>query len=718
MEQKKAIPCPSAKQLAYSLDYVEIRRNYDVMCSAYEPRFRLIACGTAKGQFFIINSKGSVFNSTTEMPFPICSVSGLTNTSSFVSVFSPSLFRSHPNNKIKKFRKNYQDVAEKFPKTSHIAHWVVENQKIDVIFQTIKYDIVSYAVSSMNPLYMLVATNDGSVYGYSLEDMSFTNLYVDSFKNKLIRCMAPINGLNYYICHDSIEMLSLQNHEINGFENNCAVQMDTLGNIVSFIDEKGMAYLFEKGKQIATLNPHEGKVCIYTAIITNKDWLCVVRDSNGDEIYINQKLYKRIENDFIVPNLLVDYVHYFERKQPNVLIFITEKGSMIYINNDKLNRYSLPDLSDGFKPFVDENNMFLVRHNDITNSCDFYIFKNFTFLKKIGYQCRFPLAFKNSNFLCLKNGTFYLFSPLDDDEIELFKLPCEVVKQYSSKNYLDFILSNGKILEFDLQSGMFAFNYHDNDDIAHNIIAWIRIKDNQTDSFITLSDKHTLKFGDKSEKKIFMINSELLLMELINENGKIVQDDPMFLLIVSSSSIKVLDPTNLKVLQKRKLKNIPLDATISEQGTLILQYSDFIEVSYLPNIQYQINGYISLEEKAKAYLIPYHGVIIYENDSLCVYMNQIHKEEIIKNDNGEISLEKPNKEKLLNLPNKTIFDSISRAYQHKRKEGLKETENILQKLLVDAEKRTKKLSELDNNSLKMVLKAQEFYEESRRFKKT
>ena len=284
----QSLPTPTEEQNQTMLYDKEIGLSSEIISAAFEPRFKLYALGSATGDLHVINEQNYLYSYIAEISEPpVLKIIPLTNSSTFLSVSSYSLYENHCfnipreqrpeqiNNIFYKNKKILSEVTVERNK-SHITHWIV-TQDGKVLHRTtaIRYNIIDCAASPLHPEFILLLDKDGMIYGFSVEKMGFTELCIDYFKGKDVHSIICPFDMKFYICHNIIEKLDLSSKEVSKGSQINALQVD-------FIDEKSSITaaitssqkapsLFKGNRPISTIENLNGGFCTCVSMINDKD---------------------------------------------------------------------------------------------------------------------------------------------------------------------------------------------------------------------------------------------------------------------------------------------------------------------------------------------------------------------------------------------------------------------------------------------------------------
>ena len=334
----KSLPGPTPNQDATNLEPFPLGNDAEITAAAYEPRFCLFAFGNAEGRLFVMNKRSAIIASNVTTNSPICELKSCPNSSSFVSLCSQFSLDHHPSllapmspDSNKPTLLSKRDKV----KTTIIAHWVVTPEKAVPRIVSLKEDVISLAISPSTPNFALNLQANGSVLGFSLEKMKFTELYINQFEKKPCRAISCSRGMTYFIAHEKIETVDISSLELDSYSSLKVANMDISNGLAAVISTTGIPQLIKGGKVLKEVKSNQGGAAILSQIISGEKWICVIRSPKGDEVYLDGKKIQNIPvNTWFVPNILINYQSFFERTNPLFIKILTIDGRIFTIHED------------------------------------------------------------------------------------------------------------------------------------------------------------------------------------------------------------------------------------------------------------------------------------------------------------------------------------------------------------------------------------------------
>ena len=312
--------------------------NSEITAAAYEPRFSLIAFGTAEGRLFVMNKRNGIVSSRVTANAPICTLVSCPNSSSFVSLFSQYTFQHHPSLLKKKQdepdKNSFESLGSKF-RGAILAHWIVTPERCVPKIASFKEDVISIAVSPSTPNFVIILQAKGSLLGFSLEKMDYTELYINQFEKSPCKAISCPRGMKYYVAHDKIECVDISSMELDSYGPNKVTSLDVFDDTAAVIASNGFPQIIKGSKVLKEIKLQKDHIAIISHLISNDKWICVVRTENGDVVLIDGKKVPNIpQNTYFVPNVIVNYQNFFERSNPLFIKLLTNDGRIFTIQED------------------------------------------------------------------------------------------------------------------------------------------------------------------------------------------------------------------------------------------------------------------------------------------------------------------------------------------------------------------------------------------------
>ncbi|OHT16135.1 hypothetical protein TRFO_13464 [Tritrichomonas foetus] len=718
----ESVPKTTEQQKNTKLSKIEIERESLVTCAAFENRFKLIAAGLASGRVILYNKDGNSMISSDTISVPICSILPCQNSTSFLSISSNSMLQSCINQYIPLMKNINAQIPED---KSIVAHWIYHENQIRVRAATVPFDISLFAISPSQPEYAIVVCTDGTISGFSIEDLKLTNLYIDAFKGKKISSICCQRDLVFYIAHESIERLLVSSLEISQYSKEVVTSLDVINENAATIYPDGTAKLLKKGKPSVVVNRIQDHACVYASMITSDSWVCVFRSVNGDKIMLNGKEHLSLENDFIVPNLITEYGDPFEKSSPKFSGFLTTNGKLISLDSTIPEKnIFLPGFTNPL-PFFSNNSFFIV--DFLENGMNIHNFNNFNYYLTNNYTTNKILTCKNSIFVIHHENEIDLIDPKSKDISVFYPLSSQPRVVQQNKFFLDIALEDGSIISMNLQNEGFAFNVIEIPKFKPNVKLWRRVlKSDDTISFVLVNKKNKIiteanqkqkQHKKLTNKKKAKGKKEIVSIEVIDSKGCVSMEGA--LLVIYQKQLKLKDLNKCKTLKKKNLHKTVIDYTILDFGALLVQYEDSAEIFPLPDISSDSLGKMTYPpEVTKVSIVPNSGICLFFPTCIQFYtvtegLNTFVP--LIVNECPVIA-EKPIRS-MLGLVSKKppTLSETDASFKRERAAGvMSETQDIMQELLVQAKLRSEELSQMEEKSNLIAQRAKQFYENAKK----
>lgn len=633
----QSLPSPTEEQRQTMLYEKEIGLSSEIISAAYEPRFKLYALGSATGDLHVINENNCRYSFVPSSPEPpVLKLIPLTNSSSFLSVSSYSLYQNHVFNRPRQERPEEANNIFYKPKTilseikieaskSHITHWIVAHDgKIAHRMHSVRYDIIDFAASQLHPEFILLLTKTGSIYGFSVEEMKFTDLYIDLFEGKNVHSIICPFDLKFFICHDTIEKLDISNKEVSKCAQINTVQIDILdenGNLIAAIEsQKKIPQLFKGNRlqySIENLNDSIG-TCV--SMINDKDWTSIVHSNDCDSIYFNNQPKISLDGEMIIPAISVEYQKPLTREGPKNVTFFTSTGRFLDLHGNSIDHFMVKPI-DPKLAFIDKSDNIYIFN--IKNQC--FVFEKSNFSGSFTFDWGKPLAVLNGYALCIdENKELFVAGIKDNKKVELNSplLPSKAVSYQVYESFIDFLCEDGKVIRFDLfnkekfegeevvdSQELNAYsNYPSSDDVLYwrpfNGTFAIIKKQAQSRPLLAV-DKFTS--NEVCEK-----NEEVILFDVIDDSGKVTTKSASYILTVTTFHVSIfaIDKKGIKRIRHVSLsRDHIIEASITSWGVLIVRTCDSVEVLALPDVSFDPVCQMSLDYDAAPPLLPSENCI-------------------------------------------------------------------------------------------------------------
>ena len=714
------LPQPSESQINFKLPPFDCSLDSEITSFAYEPRFSLLGAGTSLGSLHVINVKKNIcYHSSSTLRSPICKLIPLVNSSSFLSVCSKHMFQSHPSYTREKSDDKYNQFKKwdlnRVPNV--IGHWIVRNEGgiIDIRSNVITFNVVDVGISQSHPNFILLLTDKGSIYGYSIEDMKFTNLYIDEFEKNLPKNIFGIGDMKFVIAHEKIQLLNIQSMEMDNYSNLKIKNIDIVDDVFTGINDENKPCICIGNKVLSTLELKEGDVVIATGMISGKNWYSIIRTKDGDKIFVNndEKITLN-KDDKLVPGSLICYKDYFAKKEPEFVAFLTEKGKLINLDGGSQD-FFITSMFEPKKLYVDNNRYYVFNENEIL------VFTNLCFQSRFSNKYDLPIAIKNYKVIVVKEIEDKTIMKIADIRTDEEQILFENVNYYYNND--DFIYVNSG----DQINSKIVLT---KDEIVNETVTEVNdphfdekiVKIREFKDSVLIITKDNLLIYNECKIQLFEEPEEkVILFEIIDETGKLNKSGD-FILIVSKLAIYIFIFTdnNLKRARRTKLSDNIIDATVVEWGSLLVLLPNAIHIVTLPDPSYDPVGKLSIGKESRAVLIEHKGIILFDQDNIFFYLPDYYPQ-IYDKETPQLQVPRTNAiQRLFGQKEATLQDTDA-AFQHKRTMAsankLQETTEILQQMLVTAQKRGETLNEMEMKANKILESARKFRQLCREFKR-
>lgn len=658
------LPGPTAKQIqSIPKTKKESGIPSEIISAAYEPRFKLYGLGSAKGDFHFINENNNCFSYIANTPeLPILKIVPITNSSSFLSISSNSLYLSHsfriPRNKRSALTNNMfpQDksiLSENFHNMnkSYVTHWIIRpNGDIYLRSATVNYDIIDFAISSIYPRYLLFMTKTGSVRGFSIEDLQVTSLYYNYFEGLNVHTIFCPNQLTYFICHDKIDIIDLKDATRAKGPSISLCQVDSVNEKCKYLagidnfTQKCSLFDKEKCQQSITVNGQNTGKC--AAMIKDKEWASIVLSDGFYSIYSNDKLKFHLGNgEMLVPSIFVKYEKPLLKENPQTVTFITSHGQFIELNGNSTDHFIMKTIKPKFS-FIDKNdNIYVFNSNN-----SFSIFENYVYIGDFQYSFRKPLAVLNGYALC-KDDDDYLtvVSIKKNEKVNLSSplIPSPMKSYQIYEKFVDIVCENDMVIRFDLFTKDYfegqrltgpietldAYLVYDQNESFiqmwrpfKNTIATIRIIDTRR----WFSSPHYALSLFYQSQKICGLDDDIIFFDVIDSEGKVTPEGP-YIVVVSKHKINLFSfiDESLRYARQVSFSGDPItDATIASNGILIVNSKRFVKYFCLPDIsQNPIFSHRSESDNmdCNKVVVPGRGFFEFRNKEFTLFLNDFRK---------------------------------------------------------------------------------------------
>jgi hypothetical protein len=299
----------------------------------------------------------------------------------------------------------------------------------------------------------------------------------------------------------------------------------------------------------------------------------------------------------------------------------------------------------------------------------------------------------------------------------LMPLPEPLKQCQRSGEFLDFELESGERLSCNLAADGWSFALGDFP--AGQAALWRRIaRADGSIAFVIINERGELLL-EKAKEKLGVQPSDIVTFEVIDDVGRPTASG-RFIVVIAGREIKVFEPNKLKTVAKKKLAEPAIAATFAEWGALIVQCAGRIELLPLPDVKADGYGTLTLPEGIVATLIPGQGVITRKEALVTFYIRPAPADPLF--DPASLPLVEPPVviKKLFGTSEvpRASATQVDASFKFKRSGGmLAETIDLMQQILVTANERSEKLSEMEIKADRLRESARHFKELARQFRK-
>ena len=463
----QTLPAPTEIQTETMLKFREISLTSEIISAAYEPRFQLYALGTADCGLIVINNKHQCFKSVIDNDRPpALKLIPLINSSSFFSICSKKLFENHSSRKKENVSNDESGNTMKLKRLNEIkstkiqsslTHWIVSSNGV-VVSRTarLKMEIIDVTASPIHPEFVLLLAANGALYGYSVEEMKFTDLYLNVFEGKKVNAIFCPFGMKFFVCHDVVEKIDMQSKEISKSINALALSIDMINEkTVAILDFKGIPKLLNGSKVIHSAD----KPAICSNAITEKDYIYIIRKendnkgNNGDVVYINDKVKFELYNEYLVPNVITIYNKPFQRQDCTSVAVITDYGRFMYMNGNAIDHFILKPISPriAFSDHLQNIYVFENPMDPTQTTMEVIVFRHKNYSGKFKYDSNngIPIAILNDEALSINSEKHLLLINLKTgNKKALAESPLLAIQTYPE--YIDFVIDKHTLYRFEI----------------------------------------------------------------------------------------------------------------------------------------------------------------------------------------------------------------------------------------------------------------------------
>lgn len=700
------LPEPNPVQNETELKPREIGLEAELTACAYEPRFRLIALGTSTGVLYVLNSKGTVLVSREKVSSAICCLFPLTNSSNFVSLSSPSTYRNHPN-----LRKNSSSLPDKMPTlatatppsiTSDISHWIILPDRITMRTVSLRKDIVSIAISPTHPQFGLVLLSDGSITGFSFEQLKFTELYINNFEGKPVISIFSPTQMSFYICHQETERLDIDTLELYSYSSVTGTSFDFCDSQAVLITSDGIPTFLKSGKIAAQVKPPENHKAVFTAMNGKDCWICVLRTNNGDKLYVNGEQKLELHDDYFVPNVMIDFKNPFNRMEVNGTYLTTTTGKFYCVQH-------LPNYRLHFPPFdLDATAAFITNDSDIVlfSNEQKHIISNSSYIGLVKNEYGIPLKYVNGKYLFIEdNQKVILVNGNEKQEI----IDTPITQINLTKFKLDIVDDKEQMHEYDFETGELK---QIELKLPPDVLMWRPY----CESIIYINNKYELIYGSQ-KTQICNQKEKILMLETINELGQLTYGTG-YVLIISNQKSYLFETEKMKKIRSESFSSEIMNVTITEWGTMLALGVDVVLILCLPDFTYQPLGILPLRSDSRVILIEHKGIVVLENHEIYTYLPDYQPIELYDPDTPAIIDPEPKTVLSWFKKKKPSLEQVDDSFGYKRAaNSVDETMQIMQQMVAQAAQRSEALAEMEMKAQNLMNSAKKFRDMARSFRK-
>lgn len=743
------MPSPPEEMEAKHLVQYEISLNSEIISGAYEPRFDLTALGTANGYLYIINTNDQICRSPKSVNYPLLKIISLPNASSFFSICGKTMYKRHTSNFQKPNPYNLEMLKDvKSSKIDNICtQWIIKPDRILSRTVQLDFDVIDVAISPVHPEFALMLTVEGSLYGFSIESLNFTNLYVNIFENKPVKSICWSSGYKFLIAHDTVDGLDVKKLELVSQYNTKAQTVDSIDQWTTTIDEKGVPNLLMFMSCVASIDVPQGSKAVFSGMLNGPNWLSIIRSRGGDVVYENKKEKFNLHGEFAVPTTFIKYQKPFQRASPKEIAISTDFGRFIYLDGKVKDHFFFDPpnakfaLEDGDDIYVfaprkerkstetdDDDDDEKDQGNASSEIVNYQVYQfrkgsfyNYFKISSLKISSN-PLGINKGKVIFVENaGDVRVYDIQSQKKTDLQKLNSIKKIRHSKVGYADLICNDGSVFRImPSDDGFELTELEDKSPNPQDIIDWRPFRG----TYVGINKYKQLVYKSCKKKICESIEDRILFFDVVNYIGKEpVENEEEYIVIVTIDRILVYsyDTKEKKLHKVRKLKQTYIvNATISEWGTLIIQTETQILMLPLPDISAGPIDKIQISKDGRAALVPKHGAIIFEPNSVSFYLDNFQKPKLY--DPKEPEIERPKVNKLLQLFGKKedTIKEADKAFQYRRStnlnDAMNQTKEAVQQLLVKAAERGEQINEMEIKSNKILSSARNFHKMARELK--
>jgi len=708
-----SLPPPSSDQINTDLCIGEICRESIALCSAFEPRYKLYGLGLENGKLLVLNKRRQFISSDSSVGFPICKICPLINSSSFFTATSKYLIDRNPALQISINEHINDDIGKtKTLEGTILTHWVVLSNRVVPRSIQLREIINDLAISNDNPNFCLVAFSNGDIRGFSIEEMQFTDLYIDVFKGKQISCISHNTSFSYFVSHSKVEILDIEKMTIDHYSRFEPVFFEEFNGICAIIGPNGSPMLINGDKLIKSIDSEPNSRCIYSGFLNEDKWVVIMRKQDRDLLLINSEVIISEPGLFLIPYIIKNFFDFSMKKE--IL-----QSYMISLSLRIVDLMTKPVQIDELIP--ETNNVTQVLYH----SDSFFVFQIQTentlctahTLNGIRQKLILPTIRRsfilNNLLVCIGSHDIVYFNPETINPIYLFSSLNEIAKSFVIDEKVAFLVDN-KIFVWDPIENNSIIN--ENLELTNYFLPELVWISKYQEFYLSVFSSGSVQFKEFQEV-LFDFHENVVLIDIVDETGK-KNLNGKFLIIVTNKVVRVhLISEKFKEIRKFKPKFLICSSTILAKGTLVIASNNSSMILPLPDITHSSLGSLFLDEKYRITMIEGTGLYVLSGEAIIIYKQEFNPFSLFDGNCPPIEI-RPKKSFLGLIKKQPLTTSeIDERYRYKRLNSINEIQQTMQQVLVDAMERSEKLAEMEIKANRLMENAKKFKENCKRFVK-
>jgi hypothetical protein len=676
-----SLPPQTAEQAAPHLSALDLSLRSEILSFAYEPRYQLWAFGTAAGQLYVTNASSHVFQSKFSIPFPVLTLYPCVNSSSFFTIVSPSILRSHPGLR----RRDSPPLATLRAFSASriepaLIHWIVTAQEVVPRLLKVSLDLTAAAISPAFPMFALVADATGVLRGFSIEQMTFTKLLLDRHQGKQVKALFSDGGATFYVCHEKVDRIEVTQSSIEEYGNIQVDSFDMVGDHIAAVahDQAGL-FRASKVEKFAVLSD---SIATHCRIIEGRRWLALLRTPDGDSLFVDGALRQSFAPEFLVPSSIVVYRDYFARKEVQSVQIMTDFGKVITLDSDVTVEH-FP--SAGFAPtfgYVAGNVVRLFSKDSVA------VLSNYSWSGLIPnpYEA-VPIASYDDRIIFIDNSEVFMIDFATNVK-EILAIPDVTSYELSAST-----------LYLTVEDGVFAVDLSGPpvDPVplvvkpSPEVLLWRPFQE----SYLSILQSRVLCVGNL-KTDVGAETDEVLLCEVVDENGHLAPNG--YIVVVTSVSLQVFVYTDHEIKRVRKVAKKVVAASLTAWGTVLVTTRHSLFAFCVPDVSFRPVFKNKLEAGEQAVLIAQTGFVVIGSLHLRFVLPQFTRDPIY----GEVP---PLAESEVNPvfaffgKKKPTQKEVDEGFQYRRpaktQRQIAQAVDTMQIALVKAQERSEVLSEME-----------------------